>query len=121
MISRDKSPCRIPQDAFFEFAIAVFANLGVPQKVAQLATRSMLDASLLGVETHGIESLEMYVNHLRGGGLKPEREPVLLGGSAAFELWDMQSGFGLASARILMERAVARAKERGIYLATVRN
>jgi LDH2 family malate/lactate/ureidoglycolate dehydrogenase len=63
----------------------------------------------------------MYVDHLLGGGLKADKEPVLLGGSAVFERWDMQSGFGLAGARILMNHAVDRAAAHGLYLATARN
>src|SRR4051812_9533392 len=121
MESTVANPARVRSEAFADFAVNVFVTLGVPRQVAELAVRTMLDASLLGVETHGIESLEMYVNHLQGGGLKADREPVLLGGTATCERWDMQSGFGLAGARILMKRAIERAAEHGIYFATVRN
>ncbi|WP_428940302.1 Ldh family oxidoreductase [Fontivita pretiosa] len=121
MTTASSDSIRVRPEAFSAFAVAVFTKLGVPQSVAQLAARSMLDASLLGVDTHGIESMEMYVNHLLGGGLKADREPVLLGGSKVFERWDMRSGFGLASARILMQHAIQRAGEHGLYLATVRN
>jgi LDH2 family malate/lactate/ureidoglycolate dehydrogenase len=108
-------------ESFRRFGVQCLEALGVPTSTSELATQSMLDASLLGVETHGIESMEMYVNHLIGGGLKADRQPVLLGGTPAFERWDMQSGFGLAATRLLMKHAIERAKAHGIYAATIRN
>jgi len=106
---------------FEEFAEEVFGRFEVPERVSRLAIRSMLDASLLGVETHGVESLEMYVNHLEAGGLKAARELVKAGGSGSFEIWDMQSGFGLAGARILMEHGIGIARDTGVYFGAVRN
>jgi LDH2 family malate/lactate/ureidoglycolate dehydrogenase len=113
------SPTRIRPDTFQDFALAVFEKLDVPQATARLATRSLLEASLVGVESHGIESLEMYVNHLLGGGLQADREPERIGGVGGAELWDMQGGFGLAGARKIMAHAIERARENGICLATV--
>jgi LDH2 family malate/lactate/ureidoglycolate dehydrogenase len=81
----------------------------------------MVEASLMGIETHGIESLEMYVNHLEGGGVRPDHEPVKLGGRGPTEIWDMRSGLGLAGARMVMEQAIESAKVFGIYFATLRN
>ncbi|MCA9426813.1 MAG: Ldh family oxidoreductase [Candidatus Omnitrophica bacterium] len=112
---------RITPPDFDRFALDAFRRFQVPERTSELAIRSMLDASLMGIETHGIESIEMYVNHLEGGGLKPNSEPEKLGGKGPVELWDMKSGFGLASARILMERGLHSAREYGIYFATVRN
>ncbi len=111
---------RVNPVQFEDFAQSALQKLGVPSRTAALAIRSMLDASLMGIETHGIESLEMYVNHLEAGGLKADREPVKLSGKGPVEVWDMQSGYGLAGARTIMEKAIRIAKELGIYFASVR-
>jgi len=112
---------RFSQEILAAFALRVFAELQVPERTSRLAVRSLLDASLLGMETHGIEALRMYVDHLTGGGLKAKAEPLRVLESGGFDLWDMRSGFGLASGRIIMEHAISRAKESGIYLASIRN
>ena len=111
---------RCTEATYQEFAIKVFTHLGVPAETASLAVRSLLDASLLGVDTHGVESLKMYVDHLVEGGLKATEKPMMMRGVGNLEQWDMRSGFGLASARIIMEHAVSQARLNGIHMATVR-
>jgi len=102
------------------FIVGVFGRLGVPQETAVLAARSLLDASLMGVDTHGVEALDMYVTHLRAGGLDPKPDPVPVTEAGGLGLWDMQHGFGLAGARRIMSHAIRKAREHGIYLATCR-
>jgi LDH2 family malate/lactate/ureidoglycolate dehydrogenase len=112
---------RISPEDFRRFALRVFEELGVPGQTAELACQSLIEASLVGVDSHGIEALEMYVNHLKAGGLKADRGPTVIGGMGSFEIWDMRSGFGLASARLIMRRLIDQARESGIAMATVRN
>lgn len=117
-MSRDAT--RIPVTALEEFESTVFEKLGVPAETARLAARSLLDASLMGVDTHGVEALDMYVDHLRAGGLDPKPEPVLVRERGGVSLWDMQHGFGLAGGRKIMVHVIARAREQGISFATCR-
>ena len=112
---------RISQSVLEQFAMDVFARLGVGRPAAEPAVRSLLDASLMGIDSHGIGALGMYVDHIRGGGLDANVEPVRLAGRDAAELWDMRHGFGLAAARTLMGRAVEAARRCGTCLITCRN
>lgn len=113
---------RIPESTLDTFERDVFEKLGVPAETARLAVRSLLDASLLGVDTHGVEALDMYVDHLRGGGLDPKPELKLLVERDGLALWDMQQGFGLAGGRKIMAHAIERAKTSGgLHLATCRH
>ena len=116
----EEKAVRLAEEALDEFARLVFERLGVPPETARLAVRSLLDASLMGIDTHGIEALDMYVEHLRHGGLEPGPDPVIVRERGGLGLWDMQSGFGLAGARKIMAHAVERAKVHGVYLATCR-
>lgn len=111
---------RLSEQQLDQFLRVVLERLGVPGETATLAARSLLDASLMGVDTHGVEALDMYVNHLRAGGLDPAPVPVILREKGSMGLWDMQSGFGLAGARRIMAHAIDRTKELGIYFATCR-
>lgn len=115
------SGARIPESALSDFIVRAFRKLSVPEQTAALAARSLLDASLMGIDTHGIEALEMYLNHLRSGGLSADADPIRVQGGACLELWDMQHGFGLAAGRQIMAHAVGQAREQGAYLATCRN
>lgn len=112
---------RYAVSAIQEFASAVFSKLGVPRETADLALLSLLDASLMGIDTHGIEALDMYVAHIEAGGLKSEAELMRVSGPDTSELWDMQHGFGLAGARTLMSRAISKVARHGICLLVCRN
>ncbi len=112
---------RIREEALSAFIAEVFVRLGVENSVAALGARSLLDASLMGIDTHGVESLEMYVAHLKNGGLKANVQAVCLKGLASMELWDMHHGMGLAGGRVLMKYAIRKARDFGIHMITCRN
>ena len=112
---------RIAESALEAFVVEVFTRLKVAAHVAALAARSLLDASLMGVDSHGIEALDMYVTHLKNGGLSPNTEPSQITGHGGADLWDMGHGMGLAGARTVMEHAIRVAQSNSIHMATCRN
>ncbi len=112
---------RIEEATLETFIVDVFTRMQVKDSISRLAARSLLDASLLGIDSHGIESLDMYLTHIKDGGLIPNIEPTKVAGCGSVELWDMQHGMGLADARKIMEHAIAAAKDNGIHFATCRN
>ena len=103
------------------FVRQVFSALGASEETAHLAARSLLDASLAGVDSHGVEALDMYVAHLRAGGLDARAELALLRERGGLSLWDMRSGFGLAGARRLMAHVMGRAGDFGVAMAIDKN
>ena len=114
-------PVRFEEETLFGFIVKVFVRLGVDFTTARLGARSLLDASLMGIDSHGVESLEMYVTHIKNGGLKADVQPLRIKGGRSMELWDMQHGMGLAAGRTIMEHAIRQAREYGVHMATCRN
>jgi len=113
---------RFDQSELSNFAEKVLVKIGTSPETAKLAVQSLIDTSLMGIDTHGIEALDMYVNHIQRGGLKIQGAGLqLIEGKKELELWDMQNGFGLAEARRLMTHAIQRARESGIFMLTCRN
>jgi len=121
LVDMEETPRRLSEAALATFAAAAFEALGVPPATAALAARSLLDASLLGIDSHGIEAMEMYIEQLRAHGLDPNREPALVTETPGLGLWDLGHGFGLAGARTVTAHAIDRARQNGTYLATCRN
>lgn len=116
----DKTTTRFAESTLQNFCLRVFKKLGVKQQTAKLAVRSLLDASLMGIETHGVEALDMYVTHIQKNGLKPNTKPVCLKKAGVMSLWDWQHGFGLASARIVINSLIKKARKKGIAIAACR-
>lgn len=111
---------RVSEAAAEAFIREVFVRLKAAPETAALAARSLVEASLLGIDTHGVEALDMYFEHLRQGGLDARSAPQLLREKGGLGLWDMQHGVGLSGSRTIMSHAISRAREHGTYLAACR-
>jgi LDH2 family malate/lactate/ureidoglycolate dehydrogenase len=114
-------PTRIAESTLRTFIAAMFVRLGVPPEAAGLATCSLVEASLMGIDTHGVEALPMYVAHLQAGGLAADALPVRLEGRGTVDVWDGRHGLGLAAGRILMSESIRQARTDGIHFAACRN
>lgn len=120
-IQSESESIRIAMTDASAFALAVLSRLRVPRDIAELAARSLMEASLLGVDSHGIEALGMYVPHISRGGLCVDAPPKPVSRKGCLHLWDLQHGFGLASARVVMGDTIAAARTLGMCFATCRN
>ena len=118
---QDRKSVRIEEDRLLRFGVGALTALDTPHEIATRAIRSLLDASLMGIDTHGIEALDMYINHILHGGLKVANEPIVVNRHSSFALWDMRNGIGLSSGRLLMQYAMQQAKKSGVFLLTCRN
>jgi len=110
----------VQESALDSFLRSLFATFGLAAADAALASRSLIEASLMGFDSHGVEALDLYYNQLRVGGIATDAAPVLLREGGGLGLWDMQHGEGLVCGRKVMAAVAARARKHGIYMATCR-
>ena len=68
--------------------------LGVPGDQAREVAGMMVEADLLGSDTHGVFRLRQYVNRLRDGGYNPTPRIRVLRETAATALVDGDNGLG---------------------------
>ena len=114
------SPRRFTEQELHTFAARVFERLGVPAEAASQCARSLCDASMLGIDSHGIESLDMYAQHLLAGGMDPAARPQCVHEHGGLSQWDMCNGPGLSGARMLMRHAIEQARTYGLAAVTCR-
>jgi LDH2 family malate/lactate/ureidoglycolate dehydrogenase len=111
---------RLDPRAAVEFARAVLAEAGYSAADAELQAEALLDASLRGVDTHGIPALvPEYVRLVAG--YDPGAEPVLAGDAGATAVVDARAVLGVRAARFAIEHATKRAGEHGLAAVAVRN
>ena len=96
------------------FATLVFARLGVPQADAKTVASLMVEADLLGYDTHGLFRLRQYVNRLQNGGFNAHAKPRLLRENAATALIDGDNGLGHLAMIMARDLAMAKARTAGI-------
>jgi LDH2 family malate/lactate/ureidoglycolate dehydrogenase len=94
---------------------------GVPADQAADVARSLVDASLRGVDTHGVRLLPTYVAELRGG--RAKRRPVfaIAGRLPAVAVLDGDAALGIVAGAAAMRLAIARAEQLGVAAVAVRN
>ena len=80
----------------------------------------MVEADLLGYDTHGLFRLRQYVNRLRDGGCNPVAAPRVLRETAATALVDGDNGLGHLAMAMARDLAMAKARTAGIGWVGVR-
>jgi ureidoglycolate dehydrogenase (NAD+) len=103
-------------DAFVleERTLAVLREAGADEPSAVAATRALMHASRIGVDSHGVRLVAHYARALRGGRIKgaPRMTVRRTGVSAA--IVDADDGLGHLAAYRAMEEACALARENGV-------
>jgi LDH2 family malate/lactate/ureidoglycolate dehydrogenase len=96
------------------FCLEMLARAGVPRGEAQLCARSLLDASLRGLDSHGVAMLPTYIERIRSGQIVPGRELLIRQESVATALCDGQQGLGPVLACAAVDLALAKAGQCGV-------
>ena len=103
------------------FCRAVLLATGADAATAEAATRAMMHASRLGVDSHGIRLIDHYVRALEGGRINRRPNVQVVSGFGAVAALDADDGHGALGAYRAMEHAVALADKYGVGAVSVRN
>lgn len=94
---------------------------GVPPDVAADCAELLLENSIDGVCSHGVNRFPRLISYLDKGYIRPERKPTLAESFGAVEKWDGNLGMGCTNAKYCMDRAIGLAKQYGIGCVALRN
>lgn len=97
----------------------VFAAVGMPDDLAALNARILVDADIRGIDSHGVPRLTGYINAIRGGRIDVTARPTIEQETAATARVDGHNGFGLANAHWSMELAIKKGLETGVGFVTL--
>ena len=96
---------------------AIFKAAGATEVNAQRVTESLIDASLVGHDSHGVNRIIQYLQAIEKGHLCPRSEPEIVRQTDTTVLVDGKWTFGQVSAHLAMKHAMERAKKQGIAIA----
>jgi LDH2 family malate/lactate/ureidoglycolate dehydrogenase len=104
------------------FVVRYFTRLGVPETDARIAAEILIAADLRGVDSHGLIRISSYYgSRLRKGLIDPNPTIQVLAETPATLRLDGGAGLGQVVSHLAMKRCIAKAKEVGTALVTVRN
>lgn len=117
----DKDPFYIPVDEARGFCRDIYRQLGVSDEENEPLTEIILDASLRGVDTHGILINHIYAQRIRSGQMIPGRHIKLDKETTVTALADACQGLGQTTSVEGMRLAMTKAKSHGLGAVTIYN
>jgi LDH2 family malate/lactate/ureidoglycolate dehydrogenase len=105
---------RLAHASLERFCLAAFAGSGADAATAEAATRAMLHASRIGVDSHGVRLLPHYLKVIEGGRVNGRPTLRFLRNFGCTALLDADDAHGALAAYTAMDRAVELARTHGM-------
>ncbi len=96
-------------------------GLGIPREHAETVTDCLVEADLMGLDTHGMIRLKWYMDRLRAGGVNPHPIIRRVKDHACTALLDGDNVLGPVGGKLAMELAIQKAAACGLGLTLIRN
>ena len=106
------------------FTSAVLQSYGMPSDEADIGAKVMIDADLVGIDSHGIAHLPWHIGYAPGfesGVVNPTAQINVLRETPVSAAWDGDGGFGPFVAERAMQSCIDKALDSGIGMVTVGN
>ncbi len=103
------------------FATDVLTRLSIPADIAADVADHLIESDRVGYSSHGLSILPNYRRVLAAGFVTPNGRPERVVDRGALLAYDGHSGFGQHVGKIVMEDAIARVREHGQCVVTLRH
>lgn len=103
------------------FCEELFVAAGVPRPEAVVVAASLVDANLIGLDSHGVSRVADYLGRLDKGLIEPQTRLEVVAETAGTAVIDAHNGWGQVASQRAVELAVAKAREVGVAWIGVRN
>jgi LDH2 family malate/lactate/ureidoglycolate dehydrogenase len=104
-----------------ELCTAIFTALGIPHDEAADSATILVAADARGIQSHGVGRIRRYANGIKAGLIKGGIKPATLHETPVSLVLDGGGAMGLSLSKKAMENVIARAKDYGIGVCSVRN
>ncbi|MBS0559304.1 MAG: malate/lactate/ureidoglycolate dehydrogenase [Proteobacteria bacterium] len=104
-----------------DFAAALFAAAGSHATEARIVADHLVEANLVGHDSHGVIRVPKYLDWVADGGLVPNRSARLVVDAGALAAVDGDFGYGQVIGRQAMAIAAERARVHGMAAVGIRN
>ncbi|QHP93156.1 Ldh family oxidoreductase [Burkholderia glumae] len=112
---------QISLDDAIAFGKQVLGALKVPDDIADDVARHLVEADRVGYTSHGVSILPTYCQVLADGLIDPAGRPSVLADHDSLLMFEGNRGLGQHVGKVVVERAMTRALDRGVCILTLRN
>ncbi|WP_221038380.1 Ldh family oxidoreductase [Gelria sp. Kuro-4] len=117
----NREPLRIPASILRSYAEAVLIASGAVPEDAEIVADNLIDASLSGIDSHGISRLGIYCKRLKLGLVAHRTEVKVIRDAGIAALLSGGNGSGPVVGVRAMDLAIAKAKKFGLGIVGVRD
>ncbi|MCP5149160.1 MAG: Ldh family oxidoreductase [Ectothiorhodospiraceae bacterium] len=100
---------------------AILCAAGCPPDISAMVAEHLVDASLCGVDSHGVVRVLQYAEQMRDGYLDPAGRARIFRTERGVTEIDGRGGIGIPAMALAVDHVCATARETGVALAPVRN
>lgn len=104
-----------------DFVEKIFHAAGSIEKEPRLISDQLVDANLVGHDSHGVGLVRFYIDWMNKGIIRPNMHIKVLKNKGPFLVVDGQNGYGQVIAQEAMELALEQADKHGVVILALRN
>jgi LDH2 family malate/lactate/ureidoglycolate dehydrogenase len=104
-----------------DYATAMLAGVGVPPQRAAFIAESLVEANLRAVDSHGVQLLNFYIEHMHMRCMDLTTEGHIVSESGGCMSYSADNGIGQIVSNVACDHVIRLAKEHGVSLVTVRD
>ncbi|HEY4201602.1 MAG TPA: Ldh family oxidoreductase [Devosiaceae bacterium] len=105
---------RYAPQALIAFAEALYTAAGLDADKSAVAAPILVEADLMGHDTHGLQQLVPYLNELEKGGMRASGEPEIVADHGAVAVWNGNWLNGIWLTANALDTAAERARKFGL-------
>ena len=111
---------RIPTDTIRQFAVRVLEASGATPAAARLVSDHLVEASLVGHDSHGVARLKQYVDDIKAGSVDLLAKPRIVRQSPTTAVVDAGHCWGPVAGYFAVDVALEKVKAQSLAAVTVR-
>ena len=112
---------RIPFEQMQAILFSLFVKYGLTEDKARFISKIYCESTLDGINSHGINRVPRFIEYIKNGSVKIDKEAECVGTFGIIERWDGNLGPGMINASKCMDRAIQLAKQNGMGCVALRN
>ena len=111
----------IQHDELAALVTQAFTNAGISEADAAMVADSLVDANLVGHDSHGVVRLRGYLKQIRLGNTNAESQLETLNETGSLVVCDAKASLGQVAMRQVIDKLLPKVREQGVGSATVIN
>ncbi|HRT29124.1 MAG TPA: Ldh family oxidoreductase [Kiritimatiellia bacterium] len=111
----------VDHSALRDLCVAIQQGYGVSRVDATAVADCLVEANLMGLDTHGVIRLKFYMDRVKAGGNNPAPDMRIVRENACTALLDADNAMGPVGGKRAMELAIDKAEAAGVGVVLVRH